>query len=266
MEVLKLGVESRFGTRVLEAFIAAVKPLVPKLRQTDYYRGRDDWLVLYGGGEATRARARAAHLASGGKVMMWDLGYFGRGGEDFGRDYSRLTINQYHPWRYLDATPADAGRWDAHGIALREDGDPRGHVVVIGMGRKSRTQFDLYDWEDRKIAEMRARFPGVRIVYRPKRLEARRHAETMTGMPIQDVLRGARLVVCRHSNVGLDACVAGVPVETEDGAAYWLYHRNPNPTPAQRLDFLRRVAHWQYRCDEMAQAWQFASQIVARGV
>ena len=35
---------------------------------------------------------------------------------------------------------------------------------------------------------------------------------------IADVLNGCSVVVCRHSNVAVDACIAGVPVECEGGA------------------------------------------------
>jgi hypothetical protein len=77
---------------------------------------------------------------------------------------------------------------------------------------------------------------------------------------IQNVLRGASLVVCRHSNVAVDAVVAGVPFEAEDGAATWL--KGKPYTIGNRLDFLRRLAYWQWHQGELYDAVQFAQSII----
>lgn len=84
------------------------------------------------------------------------------------------------------------------------------------------------------------------------------------GMPIDEALRGASLVVCRHSNVAVDACVAGIPVECDDGAAAALYRGNPNPTREQRAEFLRRLTFWEWRPDEAAQAWDWILTVTGR--
>jgi hypothetical protein len=70
-------------------------------------------------------------------------------------------------------------------------------------------------------------------------------------------LAGASLVICRHSNAAIEACIAGVPVECSGGAAHWLYSRTPRPTTEERLDFLYRLAWWQWRFIEMKSAWLF---------
>jgi hypothetical protein len=70
---------------------------------------------------------------------------------------------------------------------------------------------------------------------------------------------GASMLVCRHSNCAVDAVVAGVPIECEDGAAKWLdgkpYKRRT------RKDFLNRLAYWQWKASEAAQAWQFILKV-----
>ena len=106
------------------------------------------------------------------------------------------------------------------------------------------------------------RFPGRRIVFKPKgsdplRLPCER-ADPET--PIEELLRGSALVVCRHSNCAVDAVIAGVEFEAEDGAATWL--RGREFTPANRLEFLQRLAWWQYKPHEAAPAWSFAKQVV----
>ena len=80
------------------------------------------------------------------------------------------------------------------------------------MGKKSRVFLGAGDCELRKASELQQRFPGRSIIVRQKRAQ----------VPIDQALRGASLVVCHHSNCAVDAIIAGVPFECEDGAAYWL--------------------------------------------
>jgi hypothetical protein len=84
--------------------------------------------------------------------------------------------------------------------------------------------------------------------------------ETDATSDIADVLRGAALAVCHHSNVAVDAVLAGVPFESDDGVSTWL--RNKPFTRETRLDFCRRIARWQYKRGEMVEAWRFLRTIV----
>src|SRR5207247_6184250 len=121
----------------------------------------------------------------------------------------------------------------------------------------------IYTWERAALLRIRRVYPVRPIIYRPKNEDGTILPGTrkMAGMPIEQVLRRASLVMCRHSNVAVDACIAGVPAVCEDGAASWLYNNdleNPtNPTYEQRLRFLRNLAWWQWRPTEAAQCWQF---------
>ena len=48
----------------------------------------------------------------------------------------RLTIDDDHPHRFVrDEAPE---RWEAAGIALRENYNPDGPVVLVGLGKKQR--------------------------------------------------------------------------------------------------------------------------------
>lgn len=223
--------------------------------ETDAYRGGSDWLVLFGVGAAVHDRARKAQLVRGGRTLMWDLGYVGQR-----KEHMRMSIDTDHPQRWLDVTAPAADRWAALDVPLREDADPAGHIVLVGLGRKSRAYLRAPDWELRAYRSLAKRFPGRRIVFRPKGRDwPRLPCETDGVRPIEEVLRGASLVVCKHSNVAVDAAVAGVPFEAEDGAAMWL-QRRPF-TAANRLDFLQRLASWQWRPTEAAEAWAFAKQV-----
>ena len=216
------------------------------------YGGKRELLLVYGAGLQTRQAAIRQQQASGGKVVMLDMGYWGREEDDM-----RVGITTFHPTpEQIAASPTEARRE----IVLSELADPHGPIILIGNGTKSAVMLGQthLEWERNKLAELRRRFPGRDIVWRPKgRVPTRicglplRH-----GMEIEDALRGCSLVVCRYSNVAVNACQVGVPVECEGGAAYSLYRHGPRPTVAQRLDFLNRLSWWNYKPAEADQAWQ----------
>ena len=266
LEVLVTGTESTVGAVLCKAVAAGATAVGMDGCVTRKYRGNSDWLALYGAGDDERGAARVAHIEKQGRVAHWDLGYT-RNYRDPAAANFRVSINDLHPHRFFDATPTDAKRWDACRQPLREDADPNGHVLVVGLGRKSRYALDIYDWEVVQLQQTQQRFPDRKILYRPKPQRDRdAHIiwEPRDGTsPIEQVLRGASLVICRHSNVAVDACVAGIPVECEDGAAYWLYSRGSSPSRDARLDFLHRLAYWQWKCSEMKEAWTFLQKVSA---
>ena len=242
---------------ILDGIFAAAEAAGDTVRRSFAYGGSSEWLVLAGVGFKAHAEARDAHVREGGKVLHWDHGYFRR---EKVVDHMRMCINSDHPQQYLDRTPADPSRWDALEIPLREDCDPNGHILLIGMGTKSREYLREHYWEERTLHRLQGQLPGRKIIFRPKGKDRKRlPVPTDRLSPIEDLLRGAALVVCRHSNVAVDATIAGVPFEARDGAARWL--QGKSFTPANRLDFLRRLAWWQYRAPEAAQAWAFAKRM-----
>jgi len=258
VEVLISGDESLQGKAAMECAAVGADLAGLEVVVTKQYRGKSDWLCLYGPGHAHRNLSRMAHVASGRQVACWDIGYISR------KVYARVAVDHNHPQRLFNETPNDGSRWDVHGITLRDDYDPNGHIVVAGMGPKSRAHLGLYDWELKTLFEVQARFPKKRVLYRPKPQGSRdpQIAWTSDGTSsIEDVLRGASLAVCRHSNVAVDACIAGIPVECEDGAARWLYAKGSNPDAESRLDFLHRLAYWQWKNNEMREAWTFLQAV-----
>lgn len=254
-EVLTSRDLSARGQKMLAAMITAAPAAGVRVIVTDSWQRMAPVLMSYGLGHPVRRDWTRAHVRAGGRLIGWDLGYWKR--EEPLAFNMRLTIDDDHPHRWI--APMPAARFDASGIQLREDGDPDGPVVLCGLGRKQRALrgFRGQEWELRTLAAIRAAHPGRAVLYRPKRAEAALpRCRTAVG-PIEDVVRGASLVVCGHSNVAIDACIAGVPVECEDGAALALYRNNPAPTREQRLEFLRSVAWWQWNPKEAVAAWQF---------
>lgn len=245
---------------MLAAICAAARADGDTVKETKAFEGKSDWLVLFGVGAAVNNAARNIQLARGGRVLMWDLGYVDRK-KVVG--HLRMSIDTDHPPQWFDATPQDGSRWKRLDVPLRDDANPAGPILLIGLGRKSRIYLNAPNWERKAYGSLTARFPGRRIVFRPKGSDQTRlPCETDASRPIADLLRGASLVVCRHSNVAVDAAIAGVPFEAEHGAALWLQQRDF--TPANRLEFLQRLAWWQWRSTEAAQAWAFAKQVESK--
>lgn len=222
---------------------------------------------MYGCGSPEKGELMKLHKGPRRHVVCWDIGYFSRGKKG-NRDFFRVCVDGLHPSiAQVEGTPEEPDRFAMHGITLRDDFDPTGHIIVVGLGRKSREGLGLTTWEAQALARARERFPGRKIIYRPKPT-LRRYPDgvqwdRVDGVtPIEELLKGAALVICRHSNVALDACVAGIPVECEDGIAAWLYSRTTHPDPGQRLGLLRRAAWWQWRRAETRQAWEFLKSFV----
>ena len=232
----------------MEAIARAAPPGSYVTRQ---YRGDLPILVVYGPGAPDRQVAIRKHREAGGRVHVFDLAYWNR------KNHLRCAVNAQHPTvEQMDATPA-AGREYPD---LREDGDPAGHILLVGLGRKTRVQFgyDGADWERVVYERLVDRFPGREIRFRPKgRDSARLPCATSEEPTIEAALRRCALVVCRHSNVAIDACVAGVPVECEAGAAHWLYRHCTTPDALARRDLLARVAWWQWGPHEAPECWDF---------
>lgn len=227
------------------------------VRSTSIYEGQSEWLMLAGVGSSAHHAARVRQIANGGRVLHWDHGYFDR---EKVTGNMRMCIDADHPQHLLDFTPDDSSRWDAAGIALREDFDPDGHVVLVGMGEKSRSYLNQHRWEEHTFERLVRQYGRQRIVYRPKGVDRKRlPCQTDKRIDIADVLRGAALVVCRHSNVAVDATIAGVPFQAIDGAAMWLASKPF--TVENRVAFLRRLAWWQWRSHEAEQAWSFCKKV-----
>lgn len=245
------------GTKMLRAMIDAA-PI--KLRVRHAYHGDCDLLMVYGTGHPARQPWQRKHVAKGGRLIGWDLGYWNRRQAD--TFTMRCTLDHDHPQAFI--RPESPERWDAQGVQLRDDCDPRGPIVVIGMGPKAHRAHGLkpLGWENQALQAARAIAAGRQVVYKPKRqFDPLPAGVTIARESIEQVLRGASLVICRHSNVAVDACIAGVPVVCEDGAAAALYTGTLNdpttPTAEERLAFLRSLAWWQWTPQEAKQAWEY---------
>lgn len=222
------------------------------------YRASRQRLMLYGPGSEANMRTIELHKRRGGRVAMWDMGYWDR------TESMRLSLDSMHPTaEQLFLSPSD-GR--GREFLLRSDAIESGPILLVGLGAKSVSAYGLghtMRWETAMADQIRQRFPGRPIWWRPKGRKVVRMGGTVLkhGMPIEDALKGCSLVVCRHSNVAVDACIAGIPVQCEDGAAYALYRGRPAPGVQDRLEFLRRLSWWNWSPSEASGAWHWLETI-----
>lgn len=254
VELIQDGPASNRGKR----FFAALRNTAPNwARASAVYTGRREVIVVYGAGNPARAGYVAQHRAAGGRVVYWDLAYWDRA------DSLRVSVDGLHPTAAHLALVGDAPA--RRKFLLREDARADGHVLLAGLGRKSVEALGLQplQWERKAQQLARERWPGARIVWRPKGTPVPLDGLPMlSGVSIEQALTGARALVCRHSNAAVDACVAGVPVWCEGGAAATLYTGNPAPTREQRADFLRRLSWFEWHKADAAQAWSWMHHLL----
>lgn len=202
-------------------------------------------------------------------IVIFDCGYFLREYSDKQNRHFRLSINEYHP---KNLPPADGDRWDKLGIQLEDLYNPSGHIILVGRGRKTRRQQGglAPTWEKEAYKKLRTVYPDRKIIYRPKKMEEKiRGCKTDYQTPIRDLCKGAALIYTQRSNIGNEGIVYGIPVITEDGPASDICANNLfheiYPLPFEtRLDFLQRLAYWQWSLYEMkcGEPWPWIIQQV----
>jgi hypothetical protein len=242
---------ARRGRRMLRALADSTESVV-----TSQYLGGSKLLMLYGVGNPKRMRIRNAHLAKGGRIVTWDMGYWDR------EVAMRLMVDSFHPTtKQLSLSNGTRREFE-----LREYANHDGPILLVGLGHKSAIMCGIQpmSWEKKKLRELKARFPTKQILWRPKGSLAFPLPGTSLchGNLIDEALNGCSLVVCRHSNVAVDACLHGVPVECEDGAAFALYQNNPNPSRDERLKFLHRLSWWTWKPSEAPEAWDWINKVL----
>ena len=212
------------------------------------YRGHSHWLMLWGPGDPDRAGIVRRHVAAGGRAIVMDLAYWDRDRK------IRVSIDAAHPQAWVMKREWSPTRFVDDRVPVANTWNPKGPVILAGIGRKARTQYTgdtVSTWEQQMIAACQAR--GLRVLYRKKQADAPtpNHVEMMGNGPIDQALKGASLVLTWHSNVAVDAIRMGIPVVCQDGAAAAVCPSylpvDPQPLPVQVRDrFLYNLAWFQW--------------------
>lgn len=269
VELVHFQPENPRGTEMFRALSSAASAQGVELIESTAYRGIAPWLMVWGPGNPTRRDTIAAHVATGGHAICFDLAYWQRDRK------IRVSFDAPHPQAYVMRSALSADRLVADGIVLTNEWNPAGPVVIAGLGPKALVQYGkgaVSEWEGDMMRACAARWP-MPIIYRPKKDENDAPAwatQVSRGGAIETVLRGASLVITWHSNVAVDAIRMGIPVVCRDGAAAAVCPSTlpdeivPRPlATVVRDQFLANLAWFQWRPSEARGLWRFATEMLS---
>jgi hypothetical protein len=177
----------------------------------------------------------------------------------------RVSIGGFHPKNVMEGMFHGKHRWERAGLTITQ-AKCKGTIMLVGNGPKS-VAVGADRWSLKKSRELKEVFPDRRVSYRPKPNRPNERSvlcDEISRGTIEQALARTSLVVCRHSNVAVDACRMGVPVVCDDGAAAAIYPKlladyQNQPDALTRLEFLQRLAWWQWTPTEIesGEAWKW---------
>lgn len=229
------------------------------------YHGQPDCDVAVFYGLASGLRRIFQDYRTQKKVIFADLGYWGRRKRSRWDGYHKMVLNNRHPTDYFQSRPHSPERFNEFGIDIKPWRDEGRHILVVGMSAKAAGAEGLLaeSWERETIARLRT-LSKRPIVYRPKPnwLGARRipGASFEKEQSLDEAFRDCHVVVAHHSNVAVDALMAGVPCICPGGVASRLSsHRLEDVESPLMPD-----GRYQWACDL---AWtQFSVEEIESGV
>lgn len=220
----------------------------------------DEWAVFYGlDGKLKEIFDTYSKL---GRAVYVDLGYWGRtqGGKLAG--FHKIVLNGRHPEGYhRRGYPSD--RFAAHNVAIQPWRSGGTHILIAGMSDKAAfyAGFKVEEWERETIAKLQA-VTTRPIVYRPK--PSWKAARPIDGVqysepavPLELAMKHAWAVVTHHSNVAVDAILAGVPAFCWHGVAREMSSQDIGQIehpfrPEGRLEWASDIAYTQWSVVEIA--------------
>lgn len=153
-----------------------------------------------------------------------DLGYWQRRLKHKHDGYHKLSVNSRHPTAYFQNRQHDDSRFKKLDIDIQPWRKTGNYVMLAGMSAKASAAegFAQEQWE-KEAAKLIQSFSKYPIHYRPKPSwsDARQISGTIfqRSMELNQALAGCHAVATHHSNVAIDAILAGVPAFCEQGVA-----------------------------------------------
>lgn len=203
------------------------------------------------------------------KAVYVDLGYWGRRKRSRYDGYHKLAVNARHPTDYFQTRPHSADRFKQHGVPIRPWRETGRHILVAGMSAKAAHAEGLspHSWERATIQRLR-QLTDRPIIYRPKPnwIEAKPIPGSIFDKttPLEAALHDCHAVVTHHSNVAVDALLAGVPCICPHGVASVLSGHRLEDIEALRKavgrgQWAADLAWTQWSVDEMKSgaAWRY---------
>lgn len=214
-----------------------------------------------------------AYKAAGGHFVYWDLGYWDRRPHDSPADgYHRLAVDDWDTAKtMIRDCPID--RISRLGLTVQESRAGLGEeVMVAGMSEKAGGThgFKFGEWEAAmkdRLERICSKYP---VVIRPK--PGRNSAPQV---PIEQALLRTRLLVTHHSNVSIEAVLAGVPTYAIKGVGVLASPKTLTydgvvdpyvPSYIERAQLLADVAYAQWTPPEMraGDAWKHIERIIGQ--
>lgn len=167
----------------------------------------------------------------------------------------KIVANGWSPDGYVRAG-LHPHRWEGLHVDIHPPRSGGKKIIIAGASHKSAEQhgYKYMQWEATMARKLAGK--GFELVYRPKPKDMQKralHGATSDWGPIR--WDSVHAVVTHHSNLALDALVAGVPAFCETGAAKVMSF-NPDEIqsasiPAGREQFLWDCAYLQWTLEEM---------------
>ena len=254
LELLHVTPETGRAYEALDALAKAATRAGARVAVSTKYDGSAPWLLLWGPGAPDRQAAIRKQVASGGHAIALDLAYWSRDRK------VRVSFDGPHPQAYVMLKSWPRSRFASDPVHVDNLWNPRGPVVVAGIGEKATVQYGaavVKSWEAEQARAAEA--AGYRVVSRPKK-------PIVT--PIETALRGAAAVITYHSNVAVDAIRLGVPAICRDGAAAAVctssWPADLHPLPGSWRDgFLSNLAWFQWDLATEAKAcWRWIEEVL----
>lgn len=201
---------------------------------------------------------------AGRKAIYIDLGYWGRRKRTRWDGYHKLVLNDRHPTAYFQRRKHAPDRFAQFGIRIQKwrREMPGAHILVAGMSAKAAAAEGLApeQWERETIAAL-GELTSRPIIYRPKPNwpDSRPIPGSIWGGrndPLEAQLRNCHAVVAHHSNIAVDALMAGVPCICPGGVAsvlsgHDLTQIESPPMPGGRKQWAADLAYTQWSKEEM---------------
>lgn len=239
------------------------------LLRSNTYRGQPehDVAVFYGLSDGLR-RIFDVYRRNRRAVYI-DLGYWGRRKRTRYDGYHKVAVNSRHPTAYFQHKLHDHSRFGKFGIPVQPWRRRGRHILLAGMSAKAAAAegFTPEQFEREAVRQIRE-FTDRPIVYRPKpnwlmaKMIPGARLQRGSDIPLAEALRNCHAVVTHHSNVGVDALLAGIPCITLDGVASVMGSRKfadieDPPMPDGRDQWAADIAWTQWTVEEMRQGRAF---------
>ncbi len=277
MKVVIYGVHDKGSRDKTNLIGTAMERGCRRLGLDTYMTGRfmgkieGDIAIAYGWINELTDKVFSTYQSAGLPFVFVDLGYWDRGPEG----HYRVGINDWDTAKHMKRGCPD-DRFRALNVPLRDDWNRKSKkVMIVGMSGKAAWThgYKEGEWENNTrldlIGNDHFKKMGYEVYVRQKPNKQNRRMS-----PIEEDLRDCRFVVSHHSNVAVDALVAGVPYWAKKGVGSLLSPPEfdipsislPSfPDDERKMNLLHDIAYAQWTPAEMREGhcWNYIKEVLA---